>query len=77
MKILFRYLQIGLILYCSCLVGCAGEPFDYQADHELKPGPGLLSGKDGEFTLLGKPRSEISSKEVINQEQQKEAQKTN
>ncbi len=45
-----------LVLAIGFLAGCAGvEPFDYQptAD-EMKPGPGLLSGDDGEFVILSK-----------------------
>ena len=34
------------------LSGCGGEPYTYQPDHELKPGPGLFSGKDGEFKIV-------------------------
>jgi hypothetical protein len=33
-----------------------GEPFEFVPDHELKPGPGLLSGEDGEFVLFRLPR---------------------
>ncbi len=42
----------GTLLACLFLYGCGGEPYHYEADHELKPGPGLFSGEDGEFTLI-------------------------
>ncbi len=33
------------------LPGCGGKDYTYVEDHELKPGPGLFSGKDGVFTV--------------------------
>jgi len=45
-----------LVLAAGFVAACANvEPFDYQptAD-ELKPGPGLLSGEDGEFVILSR-----------------------
>lgn len=38
---------------CIILSGCGGESYTYEPDHELKPGPGLFSGKDGVFTIVG------------------------
>jgi hypothetical protein len=32
----------------------APEPFEYHPENELKPGPGLLSGEDGVFTIYGR-----------------------
>ena len=43
---------------CFSLSGCGGKEFVYQPDHELKPGPGLFSGEDGEFTLIGTPEKQ-------------------
>ena len=39
------------------LGGCATppEPFHYQPDNELKPGPGLFTGEDGVYTIYGPP----------------------
>lgn len=54
----FIYLQA--VFFAACLImlsGCGGEQWTYQTDRELKPGPGLFSGKDGEFNLLGKPQA--------------------
>ena len=48
----------GCLLACQLLAGCGGEPYAYQPDHELKPGPGLFSGEDGEFTLIGSPKKQ-------------------
>lgn len=33
------------------LAACAAEPFDYTPVDEIQPGPGLLSGEDGEFVI--------------------------
>jgi hypothetical protein len=33
----------------------APEPFDYQSERELKPGPGLFTGKEGMWTIVGPP----------------------
>lgn len=45
--------RTGLLLVCLLLVaGCQGSSYTYQPDRELKPGPGLLSGEDGEFNLV-------------------------
>ena len=33
------------------LAGCAAAPFDYTPVDEIPPGPGLLSGEDGEFVV--------------------------
>ena len=33
------------------LAACAAEPLDYTPVDEIQPGPGLLSGEDGEFVI--------------------------
>lgn len=33
------------------LAACAAEPFDYTPVDEIPPGPGLLSGEEGEFVV--------------------------
>ncbi len=53
--------QAGVLCACLLLAGCGGEPYTYQPDHELKPGPGLFSGEDGEFTLIGSPKEQEDS----------------
>lgn len=37
------------------LAGCGGEEYTYVPDRELKPGPGLVTGPEGAFTLYGQP----------------------
>ncbi len=38
--------------FAAALAACSlGEPVDYTPIDEIPPGPGLLSGEDGEFTL--------------------------
>ncbi len=45
--------QTGCLFACLLLLSqCGGEPYTYEPDHELKPGPGLFSGEDGEFKLI-------------------------
>jgi hypothetical protein len=47
-----KFLWIGLTAAILMSCGAKGKPSDYQptAD-EMKPGPGLLTGEDGEFAL--------------------------
>jgi hypothetical protein len=39
-----------------CLAGCGFEPMAVPDPSGLRPGPGLVSGKSGEFTILGPKR---------------------
>lgn len=32
------------------------EPFVYETNRELKPGPGIFSGEDGVFKIYGAPQ---------------------
>lgn len=42
----------------SALVACSNvRPFNYTAIHEIPPGPGLISGEDGVFTLYRAERA--------------------
>jgi len=58
---LFLTRLAGCLLACQLLAGCGGEPYAYQPSNELKPGPGLFSGEDGEFTLIGSPKKQENS----------------
>jgi hypothetical protein len=41
--------SLGVLLLATA---CAEvKPFEYTEIHEIQPGPGLLSGEDGEFVL--------------------------
>ncbi len=45
--------RLALLLVLGVLAGCAsGEPFDPPTADEIPPGPGLFTGKDGEFRLF-------------------------
>ena len=68
-------LRAVMLLICLLLSGCGGEEYTYQPDHDLKPGPGLLSGKEGEFTLIGTPRSEMEQARQEKKEQEKQEEK--
>ncbi len=46
---LWLFASVGAILLATA---CAEvKPFEYTEIHEIQPGPGLLSGEDGEFVL--------------------------
>ena len=59
----------GALVFGLLLCGCAGEEYTYVNDGDLKPGPGLLSGEDGVFTLYGKTPSEQAEKAAETKEQ--------
>ena len=46
-----RYLLLLLCLM-SLLCGCGGTEYAYRDGRDQKEGPGLLSGKDGVFTIF-------------------------
>ena len=53
--------QTAAVILLSLLLlngGCGGEPYTYVPENELKPGPGLFSGEDGEFNLINAPAEE-------------------
>jgi len=52
MRSLWVALSVALIVGCAT----APEPFEYEPDNELKPGPGLFSGEDGAFTVYSNSR---------------------
>ena len=60
----------AVVLTAVLLQGCGGSDYTYVEDQELKPGPGLFSGKDGEFTLYegSLPRQEKPDLEKQDQE---------
>ena len=45
-----------LLLLClmALLCGCGGTEYAYRDGRDQKEGPGLLSGKDGVFTIYNK-----------------------
>jgi hypothetical protein len=53
-----RYLQIGTLIVCLLLCGCGGEPYTYESNNELKNGPGLFSGEDGEIKIFEQKKKE-------------------
>ena len=46
---------VGLWLLAGCVT--PPQPFHYQPDNELKPGPGLFTGAGGVYTIYGSPPS--------------------
>ena len=49
LRVAVLIMSLGLATACSNV-----EPFEYTPANEMKPGPGLLSGEDGEFTLFSR-----------------------
>lgn len=70
-KRVFIYLQAVMMTACIVLAGCGGEEWTYHTDRELKPGPGVFSGEDGEFNIIGTPKKEDQDQE---EESEKQAQ---
>lgn len=55
------------------ICGCGGEPYTYEPNHELKTGPGLFSGEDGEITIFKqRPAEEKEEQEGQEEQQEKE-----
>jgi hypothetical protein len=47
---LWLFASFGAILLATA---CSEvKPFEYTEIHEIQPGPGLLTGEDGEFVLF-------------------------
>lgn len=60
---LMRYLQAGTLVVCLFLCGCGGEPYTYESNNELKTGPGLFSGEDGEIKIFEQKKEDKQEKE--------------
>lgn len=56
MRTFRRYMLLSVVA-AWLWAGCATppEPFEYQQSNELKPGPGIFTGKDGVYTIYGAP----------------------
>ena len=70
MKALVVLIQAGTLVAGLTLAGCGGEPYTYVPGHELKPGPGLVTGEAGALAI---PGSTGSAKQ---QEKRKETNQT-
>ena len=42
-------------LCVAALAGCGFEPMPFPDPGGMNPGPGLLTGKSGEFVIIGRP----------------------
>ena len=48
----FGWTMLLVWLVCMAVLGCNAKPYDYQPTAgEMKPGPGVLTGEDGELTI--------------------------
>lgn len=51
--------RVGMAFALLGVAACsAAEPFEYTPASEIPPGPGLLSGADGEFVIYRSPVAE-------------------
>jgi len=66
---IFIYLQAVIMAACLILNGCGGDDWTYQSDRQLKPGPGIFSGEDGEFNIIGSPKKKENPEEDESEEQ--------
>ena len=52
------HMRTRLLIFLLCLMallcGCGGTEYAYRDGRDQKEGPGLLSGKDGVFTIYNK-----------------------
>jgi hypothetical protein len=53
-----RHLQVCALIACLLLGGCGGDPYTYESNNELKTGPGLFSGEDGEIKIFEQKKKE-------------------
>lgn len=64
------------ILFLTLLIGCGGKPYEYQDANEVKPGPGLFSGDEGELYLIKakekKDEDEAEADKTAAEEEKKE-----
>jgi len=65
-----RCLHVGALVVFLFICGCGGEPYTYESNNELKTGPGLFSGEDGEITIFKQRPTE--EKEGQEEQQRKE-----
>jgi hypothetical protein len=71
MKLSVILRQAALLGACLLLFGCGGEPYNYKPPNDTKPGPGLFSGEDGEFNIIGAPAEKKKKSAEKDQEEAK------
>jgi len=70
MKPISSIFLTGLLAFSLVLYGCGGSSYTYEPENEIKPGPGLFSGKDGEFTVIGGSKDTKEGKEKSEKQQE-------
>jgi len=61
-KTIIRIALCLLSIPLITLLGCIGKPFHYSPPSEIPEGPGVLSGKKGEFTLYDSKSGKVEQK---------------
>lgn len=70
MNTIKRIIILGGLAVMLLLAGCASspEPFEYEPNNELKPGPGLLTGEEGVYTIYGPPSKPAEKTPEVSEE---------
>jgi hypothetical protein len=71
-KLLTKLVLVGLCLLMGIgfMAGCSSvEPFEYKDEAEEKPGPGLLTGEDGEAVIFRIPADSKEQPEAAKTEE--------
>ncbi len=58
------------------IAGCGGRSFEYTPPDEIKPGPGVFSGEEGEFTLYNSKNGAGKKKTTTDAQSPKAAEAT-
>lgn len=61
---MFRFLPTILLVFITLTIcNCGGKDFHYSDSKDTKPGPGLFSGADGVFTVIGADKKNIKKEQ--------------
>ena len=53
--------------FIALIISCGGKPFTYVNENEIPPGPGLLTGEEGDATVYGS-KSDASERPAATEE---------
>ena len=60
-----RNISIIISMVMIIAVGCGGKSFEYTPPDEMKPGPGVFSGEEGEFTVYDSKTASKQKEEAV------------